>query len=84
MKSMMHAAGALLLSGLLASSALAAEPARGPLPAGKPAGVKQAAFEGNSALIWIGVAAIIAVTIAVVASDDDDGITTPTTTGTAP
>ena len=83
MKSITHAAGAFLLSGLLASSALAAETVRGPLPAGKPAGVKQAAFEGPSALIWVGIAAVIAVTIAVVASDDDDGITTPTTTGTA-
>jgi hypothetical protein len=80
---MTRAAGALAITGLLASSALAAEPLRGPLPAGKPAGVKQAAFEGNSALIWIGVAAVIAVTIAVVASDDDDGVTTPSTTGTA-
>lgn len=82
MKSMTHAVGALALTGLLASSAFAA-PAQGPLPVGKPAGVKQANLEGGG-LIWLGVAAIVAVTIAVVASDSDDGVTTPTTTGTGP
>ncbi|HJR57578.1 MAG TPA: hypothetical protein VJ798_13460 [Rhizomicrobium sp.] len=82
MKSMTHAVGALALTGLLVSSAFAAEPAKGPLSAGKPAGVKQAALEGPG-LIWLGVAAIVAVTIAVVVSNDDDGVTTPST-GTAP
>jgi hypothetical protein len=80
MKSITHAVGALALTGLLASSALAAEAPRGPLAAGKPAGVKQANLEAPG-LIWVGVAVIIGVTIAIVASDNDDGVTTPTTTG---
>ena len=78
MKSITHAVGALALTGLLASSAFAAEPARGPLSSGKPAGVQQAALQGPG-LIWLGVAAIIAVTVAVVVSNNDDGVTTPTT-----
>lgn len=81
MKSMTHAVSALALTGLLASSAFAAEPVRGPLTAGKPAGVKQANLEGPG-LIWFGIAAIVAVTIAVVASGGDDDVTTPTTSGT--
>ena len=76
MKSITRAAGALFLTGLLASGAFAAE--RTPLPAGKPAGVQQAALQGPG-LIWLGVAAVIAVTIAVVVSDNDDNVTTPTT-----
>jgi hypothetical protein len=80
MKSITHAVGALALTGLLASSALAAEAPKGPLAAGKPAGVKQANLEAPG-LIWLGVAAVIAVTIAVVASGNDDDVTTPTTTG---
>jgi hypothetical protein len=77
MKSITRAAGALALTGFLASGAFAAE--TGPLAAGKPAGVKQAALEDRSPLIWLGVAAVIAVTIAIVASDNDNGVTTPTT-----
>jgi hypothetical protein len=79
MKSITRAAGALVLTGLLTSSALAAEPIRSPLAAGKPAGTKQAALEGRPLLIWLGVAAIIGVTIAIVASDDDNDITSSTT-----
>jgi hypothetical protein len=81
MTSTTRTAGALFLTSLLASGAFAAD--RTPLPAGKPAGTKQAAMTGNSALIWLGVAAVIGVTIAVVASDNDDDVTTPTT-GTGP
>jgi hypothetical protein len=75
-----RAAGAIALTSLLASGAFAATAA--PLPSGKPAGVQQAGLQG-SGLIWIGAAAIIAVTVAVVASSNNDGVTTPTTgTGT--
>lgn len=76
-----RAAGAFLVSGLLASSAMAATP----LPAGKAAGAKEAALTGP-ALIWVGAAAIIAITVAVVASNNDGGTTgtTTTATGTAP
>ncbi len=73
-----RAASAIVVSGLLASSAMAA-----PLPAGKPAGAREAALTGP-ALIWVGAAAIIAVTVAVVASNNDNGTITATATGTAP
>jgi hypothetical protein len=76
MKSITRAAGALALTGLLASGAFAAD--KSPLPAGKPAGTKAAALRGPD-LIWLGVAAIIGVTIAVVVSNSDDDVTTPTT-----
>jgi len=76
-----RAASIVALSAFLASGALAAPAA--PLPAGKPAGVKQAALE-TPALIWVGAAAVIAVTIAVVASDDDGDGPITTATGTAP
>ncbi len=64
-------------------SVLAALPvSAAPLPAGKPAGVKEANLAGPG-LFWIGVAGILAVTIAVVASNNgNDGVTTPTTTST--
>lgn len=81
MKSMTHAVSALALTGLLASSAFAAEPAKGPLSSGKPAGVQQAALQGPG-LIWVGVIAIVAVTVAIVASSNNDDVTTPVTTGT--
>ncbi len=77
---LVRAAGAIALTSLLASGAFAATPA--PLPAGKPAGTQQAALTGP-ALIWVGAAAIIAVTVAIVASNNDDTITS-TATGTAP
>jgi hypothetical protein len=81
MKSITRAAGALALSGLLASSAFAAEGATiGPLAAGKPAGVKEAAL-GRPAMLWLGVAVIVGVTIAVVASNNGGNVT-PITTGT--
>jgi hypothetical protein len=81
MRSMTRAFGAAVLSGLLCTSAFAAPQA--PLAAGKPAGVKQAALQGPG-LLWIGAAVIIAVTVAVVASDDGDSGPSTTATGTAP
>ena len=74
-----RAASAIALSGLLATSAIAAP--TGPLPSGKPAGVEQAALTGPG-LILIGAGVIIAVAVAVSVSGGNDGVTTPTTTTT--
>lgn len=62
---------------LVASSVFASSPFAAPLPAGKPAGTEEAAFLGTSSLLWIGLAAVIA-GIAVAASNNSDGIMTPT------
>jgi len=48
----------ILASSLLVSSAVAADVT--PLPAGKPAGVKQADIEAGGVLLWVGVAALAA------------------------
>jgi hypothetical protein len=65
---------------LVSSTAYAADVA--PLPAGKPAGTKQAALLALGPIFWIGLAAI-AVGIGVAASNNDNNSpTTPTTTGT--
>jgi hypothetical protein len=71
---------------LIASSALAAT-AAGPLPAGKPAGVKQAQEEDNT-VWWVVGVGVVAAGIALVASGDSDDapgagtVTPPTTTTT--
>jgi len=72
MRLMTRAASAIVLSGLLATSAFAA-----PLPASKPAGTREATLAG-SGLLWIGFATIIAVTVGVVASNNDGGVTNTT------
>ncbi len=54
-----------------------------PLPAGKPAGTHEAALLGGGWLILIGLGAIIAVTVAIAETNQNKGVTTPTTsTGT--
>ena len=88
MSSFKRAIGAAAVSALLVSStAFAANVA--PLPAGKPAGTKEAALLGTPFML-IGIAVVVAV-IAIAASgggDDNDKPTTPvtntttTTTGT--
>jgi hypothetical protein len=68
-------AAVLVASSLFASSSFAAEL---PLPAGKPAGTKEAAFLGPNG-VWIGLAVIAITVVAVVASNNGDSVTTPTT-----
>ncbi len=74
-----HTAAALLLcatcNGAMAQAAA-------PLPAGKPAGTQQAALLGSGFAIVLGLAGIIAVTVAIVSQDNNKGITTPSTTST--
>lgn len=73
----------LLASSLIVSSAFAAERSA-PLAPGKPAGVKQAQSQG-SALWWIGGIAVIGAGVGLVASGNGNkGVTTATTTSTAP
>lgn len=56
--------------------------AASPLPAGKPAGTRQAALSGDGWLVLIGLGAIIAFTVAIAESNQNQGVTTPTTTAT--
>lgn len=68
----------LMAATLLVSSAIAA-----PLPAGKPAGVKEAAVLGpNVFLVLLGAGVIIGGITLAVSNNGNDGVTTPTTTGT--
>jgi hypothetical protein len=70
--------GGLVAASLLVSSAFAAEKAS-PLPAGKPAGTKEAAFLGVYAPIILGVA--VATFIAIAASggfNDDNAVASNT------
>lgn len=67
---------------LLAATCSTAFAAGTPLPAGKPAGTKEAAMAGGGLTILVGLAVIAAFTAVMVAQDDKNGVTTPTTTGT--
>jgi hypothetical protein len=66
---------------LTASSAFAADD--GPLPAGKPAGVKQAELAGSGLIYLVGVA-VIAAGIAIAVSNNNGNQPSTSTTGTAP
>ena len=70
--------GGLVAASLLVSSAFAADKAAGPLPAGKPAGVKQAAFLGEFAPIILGVAVAVFVAVAASGGFNDDSTSTGT------
>jgi hypothetical protein len=75
--------GALTAALILSSSFTAfAETAKAPLPAGKPAGVRNAAFEGQGLVLALGIAAIVGFTVAL-ASSNGGGVTSPTTTSTS-
>ena len=66
---------------LTASSAFAADDA--PLPAGKPAGVHQAALASSTLFFLLG-AAVIAGGIAIAVSNNNGNNVSTSTTGTAP
>jgi hypothetical protein len=81
MRSAMRAIGAATALSLVASGAFAADPVT-PLPAGKPAGVHQAALEGPGILILTGLA-VVGIGLAFALSNNGkNSPTTPTTTGT--
>ncbi len=80
----MRALIATALALALTTSGLAAAEV-GPLSPGKPAGVKQAEYQGDpTLLIVLGVAVAIGIAVAVSSGNDNHGgTTTQTTTGTA-
>ncbi len=77
MRSLTRAVGAVVLTSLLATSAIAA-----PLPAGKPAGTQEAAVLG-SGFVWIGILSIAALTALTLSSSGSKGVSTPTTSSTS-
>lgn len=76
---------ALLSVVLIASSAFAATETGAPLPAGKPAGAKEAALLGPSMFLVLLSAGIVigGITLAVSNNGSNNGVTTPTTTSTS-
>ncbi len=70
--------GGLVAASLLVSSAFAADKATGPLPAGKPAGTKEAAFLGVYAPVILGVAVAVFVALAASGTFNDDSSTSGT------
>jgi hypothetical protein len=75
---------ALVATSLVVSSAYAANESVVPLPAGKPAGIKEAAYLGpNAFLILIGFGVFIGGIALAISNDDKNGVTTPTTTATS-
>jgi hypothetical protein len=73
----------LLATSLLMSSAFAAPRSVAPLPAGKPAGIQQAASLGPNAFLILVGAGIIIGGIVLAVSNSSDGVTSPTTTSTS-
>jgi hypothetical protein len=71
MKSKSVLAG-VVAGSLLVSSAFAADKVAGPLPAGKPAGTKEAAFLGPYAPVILGVAVAVFVAVAASGGFNDD------------
>lgn len=77
--------GGLLSTAFMMSSTFAATQSASPLPAGKPAGVKEAAFLGPNLLLVLISAGIIVGGISMAASNSggNNGVTTPSTTTTS-
>jgi hypothetical protein len=72
-----------LATTLTFSSAFAGNGPTTPLPAGKPAGTKQAAVLGpNFALILLGMGVVIGGITLAVSSNGNDGVTSPVTSTT--
>ena len=64
--------GGVVAASLLVSAAFAADKAVGPLPAGKPAGVKEAAILGPYAPVILAVAVAVFVAVAASGGFNDD------------
>ncbi len=78
MTSFKRSIGAIAAAAFLVSSSAYAEIS--PLPAGKPAGTKEAALLALGPIFWIGLAAI-ALGIGFAVSDNNKTVTTTTGTG---
>jgi hypothetical protein len=76
-------ASCLVVSSAFAATNAPAPNASGPLPPGKPAGVKKAQVADNTLLLVLGLG-VVAGGIALVASGNGNGSTTATTTATSP
>lgn len=75
---------AFLSTTLVVSSAFAAVQSPAPLPAGKPAGVKEAALLGPSLfLVLLSAGIVIGGVSLAVSGNSNNGVTTPTTTSTS-
>jgi hypothetical protein len=72
-----------IAAALLCASCANALAANAPLPAGKPAGTKEAALAGSGFVILLGLAGVAALTAIMVSQDHNNGVTTPTTTSTS-
>ena len=72
---------AVIVTTLMASSAFAAPRAVAPLPAGQPAGVKEAQLTG-SALFWLMGLGVVAGGIALSVTPNNNVITSTTTSAT--
>jgi hypothetical protein len=83
MKAFKRTIGAVVTAALLTSGVAYAAADSAPLPAGKPAGTKEAALLALGPIFWIGLAAAIAgITAAAASSGSNNKTTTATTTGT--
>jgi hypothetical protein len=81
---MRNMVAAVLTASLVSSGAFAASKAPGHLPAGKPAGAKEAALLGPSAfLVLAGTAIVIAGVVLTVSGNDNKGVSTPSTSSTS-
>lgn len=70
----------VIAASLLSSSAFAAGESVAPLPAGKPAGVKQAAILGpNAFLVLLGLGVVIGGVALAISNNDKNTPTTPST-----
>ncbi|RZI70748.1 MAG: hypothetical protein EOP38_31785 [Rubrivivax sp.] len=77
----MRAIAAAVLALTISSHAMAAE-AAGPLAAGKPAGVKQAAIETGGVVMWVGILAVAGGIAAIASTTQGNG--SSSSTGTNP
>jgi hypothetical protein len=78
----MRALRVMLVSALLLASGISTVYGEAPLAPGKPAGTEKAVLSGNGFVIALGLAAVIAATVAIANSDTNKGLTTPTTSTT--
>ena len=72
------------LSALILASGISKAYADASLTPGKPAGVREANLEGNGWALALGFGAAIATIAIILSTGNKNGVTTPTTTSTAP
>ena len=80
----MNALRGAAVSALILASGISTAYADAPLAPGKPAGVKEADMQGNGWVLALGFGAAVATLAIILSTGNKNGVTTPTTTGTAP